>query len=208
MRTIIFSDVHGNLPALKKLLDNETADRWVSLGDVVGYGPWSNECVDIVDDICDIKLKGNHEDYFLDPPPLFHILSSMFYERSSYGFKKHSVIDRWLDESVFGKYILRHTFYNIIVYPDSNIVFSDNLIIGHSHHSSLHEQNGKKLYSVGSVGQNRMHINKIDYLVADSGGIEFKSMTYDISEIIQEMQKRHYDKRCIEYYTQKKVING
>lgn len=205
MRTIIFSDVHGNLPALNNLISKEKADQWISLGDVVGYGPWSNECVDIVNELCFICLRGNHEDYFLDPPPLFHTMGKKFYERSSLKFKKHSVIEQWLDKVDYNGYLLSHTFHSIIVYPDTRVVFDKNLIIGHSHHSSLHEHNGYKLYSVGSVGQNRMHINKIDYLVIDGEDTKFKSILYDVSEVVDEMKKRHYPEECLLYYTQKKI---
>ena len=67
MHVIIFSDVHGNLPALELMLKNEKqADLFISLGDIVNYAPWSNECVQLLETIPNIvKLKGNHEDAYI-----------------------------------------------------------------------------------------------------------------------------------------------
>ena len=67
MKIVVFGDVHGNLPALELMVDDaKKVDQYICLGDVVNYGPWSNECVQFIAEMenC-IKIKGNHEDYFL-----------------------------------------------------------------------------------------------------------------------------------------------
>ena len=64
MRIAIISDIHSNIEALSsihKTLDGERIDRWVCLGDVVGYGASPNECCDIVKDLCEVTLLGNHD---------------------------------------------------------------------------------------------------------------------------------------------------
>jgi predicted phosphodiesterase len=64
MRVAIISDIHGNLPALEatlKEVDDLKADVLYCLGDTVGYGPFPNECLDIVRERCSIVLKGNHD---------------------------------------------------------------------------------------------------------------------------------------------------
>ena len=51
MMLAIISDIHGNLPALEKalnLIKKVKVDNYLFLGDVVGYGPWSNECVELI----------------------------------------------------------------------------------------------------------------------------------------------------------------
>ena len=41
-------------------------DQFICHGDVVNYGPWSDDCVKLLNTIEDsILLKGNHEIYFL-----------------------------------------------------------------------------------------------------------------------------------------------
>ena len=69
MRIAIISDIHSNLEALKtvlKYIENEKISRIICLGDVVGYGPRPNECVDLVREKCERTLLGNHDSASLD----------------------------------------------------------------------------------------------------------------------------------------------
>jgi predicted phosphodiesterase len=64
MRTAIISDIHANLPALEAVLKNigeQQADRIFCLGDIVGYGPFPNECVELVRKHCVYAVRGNHD---------------------------------------------------------------------------------------------------------------------------------------------------
>lgn len=64
MRYGVISDIHGNLPALRtsiETLRGQGVDRFVCLGDIVGYGPQPNECVDVVASLGAICVAGNHE---------------------------------------------------------------------------------------------------------------------------------------------------
>ena len=65
MRLMIFSDIHGNLEALESML-NDAAERnihrHICLGDIVGYGPHPNECIDLVRSLKNCRcLAGNHD---------------------------------------------------------------------------------------------------------------------------------------------------
>lgn len=65
----IFSDIHGNLEALTRVLAvideraaaSASALEIICLGDVIGYGPNPLECLDIVMDRCSVALMGNHD---------------------------------------------------------------------------------------------------------------------------------------------------
>lgn len=64
MRTAIISDIHGNLPALDAVIAaarKRRVDRIVCLGDIVGYGPFPEECVGIVKRECAFVVQGNHD---------------------------------------------------------------------------------------------------------------------------------------------------
>jgi diadenosine tetraphosphatase ApaH/serine/threonine PP2A family protein phosphatase len=64
MRIAILSDVHGNLEALQRVFDSSrqlSVDTVVCLGDIVGYGPFPNECVDLLRQVCRLVVKGNHD---------------------------------------------------------------------------------------------------------------------------------------------------
>ncbi|MBU4333060.1 MAG: metallophosphatase family protein, partial [Candidatus Omnitrophica bacterium] len=64
MKYGIISDIHGNLEALKEVLavcKQESVDKYLCLGDIVGYGPNPNECIEIVQDIGAVCVAGNHD---------------------------------------------------------------------------------------------------------------------------------------------------
>jgi diadenosine tetraphosphatase ApaH/serine/threonine PP2A family protein phosphatase len=64
MRLGIFSDVHANLEALQAVLSayqQTQIDRYICLGDTVGYGANPNECCQIVRDLADLVVLGNHD---------------------------------------------------------------------------------------------------------------------------------------------------
>lgn len=65
MRLAIFSDVHSNLPALTEVLADITAagvdDRYC-LGDLVGYAPWPNETLELLQREDVPIVMGNYDD--------------------------------------------------------------------------------------------------------------------------------------------------
>jgi len=62
LRYLIVSDIHGNLAALEAVLaDAPVFDELWCLGDLVGYGPNPNECVERIQDFPHISLAGNHD---------------------------------------------------------------------------------------------------------------------------------------------------
>jgi predicted phosphodiesterase len=64
MRVAIYSDIHGNLEALSSVLKDmkrEEVDKKYCLGDIVGYGPNPNECIETVKENAEIILAGNHD---------------------------------------------------------------------------------------------------------------------------------------------------
>lgn len=63
MRVLIISDIHANLAAFETVLADAKNDWdyvWC-LGDVVGYGPDPNECVELLRTLPHLCLAGNHD---------------------------------------------------------------------------------------------------------------------------------------------------
>jgi len=59
---LVTSDIHGNLAALEAVLDDAPDfDELWCLGDVVGYGPKPNECIQRVRGFPHTSLAGNHD---------------------------------------------------------------------------------------------------------------------------------------------------
>ena len=64
MRIAVVSDIHGNLPALEAVferVDQLKAGAIICLGDTVGYGPFPQQCLDMVRRRCTVVLQGNHD---------------------------------------------------------------------------------------------------------------------------------------------------
>ena len=58
----IIADIHGNLEALEAVLGClPRVDRLICVGDIVGYGPNPNECIDLVRKMNIAAVSGNHE---------------------------------------------------------------------------------------------------------------------------------------------------
>jgi len=64
MRYGIVSDIHGNLEALESVLgelEKRQVDSILCLGDLIGYGPNPNECVELIKERAEVVLAGNHD---------------------------------------------------------------------------------------------------------------------------------------------------
>ena len=64
MRYCVFGDVHGNLEALDAVVADarrQGVDRYVCVGDIVGYGASPSECVDRVQGLTTQVVAGNHD---------------------------------------------------------------------------------------------------------------------------------------------------
>lgn len=68
MRYAIFTDIHANLEALEAVLakidelaKDEPIEQIWFLGDLVGYGPNPNECIDALRERTDVIIAGNHD---------------------------------------------------------------------------------------------------------------------------------------------------
>ena len=63
MRVLVMSDIHANLTALQAVLTAaEEYDAVWCLGDLVGYGPDPNECIEVMASLPNLTcLLGNHD---------------------------------------------------------------------------------------------------------------------------------------------------
>ena len=76
MKYAVISDIHGNIIALKKaleLINQENVDKIICLGDIIGIGTRSDDCVKLLLEYKDklICVRGNHEERFLFGVPEF-----------------------------------------------------------------------------------------------------------------------------------------
>ena len=69
MKIAIISDIHGNIYALRNIIDkidDEKVDFIICLGDLVGYGPHPNEVVSFIKRKNILCIKGNYDASVVD----------------------------------------------------------------------------------------------------------------------------------------------
>ena len=70
MKIALLADIHANLEALETTLiaaEKAGADRFVSLGDVVGYGLDAVACLNRLKEVEAVCILGNHDQAMVDP---------------------------------------------------------------------------------------------------------------------------------------------
>ena len=70
MKYLIFSDIHSNLEVFEKLISLKKireVDKYIFLGDLVGYGPNPNETIDLFREFKNVySIRGNHDKVIAD----------------------------------------------------------------------------------------------------------------------------------------------
>ena len=215
MKYLIFGDVHGNLPALELVLKQEkyNYDCIICHGDVVNYGPWSNECVLLLNSLSNaIMIKGNHEQYFIDGAYNgTHPIARDFFNFCYPKFKVTNLIEKYVSHADVSTYRIQHTILNKYIYSNTELEANSldrDYIIGHSHQQFERIIGKFRLINTGSLGQNRSYINLAEYILYDdiSNKIEKKNIVFDIKSIIDHMTTKGYSKQCLEYYKNKRII--
>jgi predicted phosphodiesterase len=213
MRIAVLSDIHGNLEALNSAVDyieKNEIDEICCLGDIVGYGPNPNECVEIISEKCTTVVIGNHDhavigltstEYFNDFAKLSTYWTSNILTEENKEFLSSLEFTSRKDDILFvhstpsdppmWHYILseidaRHELGHF----EEKICF-----IGHSHFPIIFHTNGfsrksklkleeaqRYIVNVGSIGQPRDGNPKTCFCVYDDNKqeIEYIRLNYDI----------------------------
>jgi putative phosphoesterase len=176
MRIGIISDIHSNLEALEAILQRiklENVERLYCLGDIVGYGPNPNECVEKVRELCHVSIMGNHDAALMGAAPIHYFNS---YARSAVEWTNR-VISR-SNMEFLSSLPMTHSEERILMVhatplnpeawdyihspDDANGHYhamqdKQTAFIGHSHIPRIFEQKetGKRIINIGSVGQPR-----------------------------------------------------
>jgi len=207
----IFSDVHGNLPALETFITStiDQVDSYVCLGDVVNYGPWNDKCLEMVCTLPGIHfLEGNHERLFLGIDAVDEEIALVreFYEFSSKSFSRGDLISNLPITYQLGSFTCTHTIgESEKIHPDTQIEIDKNYMIGHSHHQFRIQRLEKEIINCGSIGQNRKWIDSMNFALMDTSSrvITLCEGPYHFDALIKEMENQGYPQNCIDYYLSK-----
>lgn len=210
MKVLVFSDIHSNLEAIRKIVGTESYDKAIFLGDIVDYGPNPAEVLDIVLEEADFIVQGNH-DYAVATgddchcAPAMHDLSEL--TRSEISMKLLSESDRKrlaalgteAVAEIDGKKILMvhaspgNPLFGYLFSTEAEMVWKkqeyrkyDFIMVGHTHFPMFYRG---KIINPGSSGQPRDGIWKPMYAVMDteSGDVTFKRFEYDRDSMLKKL---------------------
>lgn len=98
MKIGLISDIHANREALDAVVEHlrgQSVDRVFCLGDVIGYGPDPEYCIDVVRELCELTLMGNHDE------GLFHGAEGFNpHARSALEFTRRRLRPHWYSSRV------------------------------------------------------------------------------------------------------------
>lgn len=208
MMIAVISDVHGNYPALKSVLnkiDNLGCERIISLGDVSGYYCMVNECIDEFRKREIINILGNHDYYVLglgDCPRSYTVNRITEYQRKVITKENLEFLSKsipYLDNGFISarhggwkdpldEYVKNFDFKKCI----GNIKIYCS---GHSHIQSMEKKDDIVYFNPGSVGQPRDNDNRAAFAVIDGNEVKLYRVEYNIDEIAKKMKEAGFEKR-------------
>lgn len=212
----IISDVHGNYPALKAVLneiDNLNCTNILSLGDVCGYYCMVNECIEELRMRDVINIMGNHDYYIANNEKCGRSYTAnlcLEYQRKIIKNDNLTWIKKSVSKYCSPDFCAVHGGWNDYLdeYID-DFSFLDKetkikyYISGHTHIQKL--VRGKKAVYVnpGSVGQPRDYKNTAAFcLIDDNQEIILKRVKYDIDLMSKKMKEVGFPERvslCLYY---------
>jgi diadenosine tetraphosphatase ApaH/serine/threonine PP2A family protein phosphatase len=216
MRIAIISDIHSNLEALTKaieIIDAQSADKIVCLGDIIGYGANPNECLDIVRRRCTIVIKGNHEEALLDNTMAEDFTHNA---RLAIEWTRHQITEENLDYLRSLSLVSRSNDVLFVhaspcdpaewtyIFEEESAAraigcFSESLcFIGHTHVPAIFSINGyasrmtkdeRYLVNVGSVGQPRDRNTQLSFGIFDTDTWIYENIRapYDVETTVKKI---------------------
>jgi predicted phosphodiesterase len=217
----ILSDIHANLPALEAVIadaESRGCSRFISLGDVVGYGAQPGECIDLLQSIKVTNILGNHDSYItlaencprsrvvtqiidyqrtiLSPQQVAWLCGSISQLREEGNLFLHGGPDDPRDQYLYK--VSEET-----VPRDVRWLFS-----GHTHVQIRADFNGRGYCNPGSVGQPRDGDCRAAYATLDGETLQLHRVTYDIDRAVAAMKAAGFEPFCYENLYQGAQIGG
>ncbi|HVU26461.1 MAG TPA: metallophosphoesterase family protein [Verrucomicrobiae bacterium] len=212
MKVLIISDVHGNWPALRTVLEAESdAEQIICLGDLVNYGPMPVECVAWAkENSWALFLQGNHDRALgLDTDP--HCSAAYAALAAATQRITERLLAPELKEFLAGLkpsarfQIDKATFFACHATPkdplyhymppnaavtlwESEIIVAqhpDFLLFGHTHLPMRTRFRRTLVVNPGSVGQPKDGDPRAAYAIWEDGDVTLHRTAYDIQETIR-----------------------
>ena len=214
VKSLILSDIHGNLAALEAVLDAEGSwDEVLFLGDTVIGGPQPNEVLDILRSLSGIFLLGNHDsqalntdlhERFTDPHKLWcqwirrvltpenlrfieSLADTQAITRAAIDIRLiHGQLPKDYDHNCRDRYIWPDT-------PEESLApfleqYDESVVLhGHSHVQYRRRIGNQELINPGGLGQPRLGQPLACYAVLTDGQIDLRAVPYDFEKTAAAM---------------------
>lgn len=217
----ILSDIHANLPALESVIADAKllgCKRFISLGDVVGYGAQPGECIDLLQSIGAMNILGNHDSYITrdENCPRSRIVSQIIdYQRSILSAAQVDWLKRSVDSLREGDVLYVHggpdDLKDQYLYTVSRDTVPDGVswfFSGHTHVQVIADFRDCAYCNPGSVGQPRDGDPRAAYAVMDGHDVKLRRVAYDIERAVAAMKAAGFEAFCYENMFKGTQIGG
>jgi putative phosphoesterase len=194
----LISDVHANSVALSAVLEDMPAvDALVHAGDVIGYGPSPNECIELLQEYEARSVRGNHDEAVFDGP--------VYDTGDEYAQRTLTPENReWLANCPAEMTLFDEQLKIIHGNPDERFRYTypaefraelldgeDALVLGHTHKQAKAEFGDGVIVNPGSVGQPRDGDDRAAYAVLDLevGSVTLARVPYDIQQVAERIDE-------------------
>ena len=213
MKLAIISDIHGNIYALMKALediDEQKVDKIICLGDLVGYGPHPNEVVALIKRREISCIKGNYDASVVDGDYTYIRNTSINSFSLPWTSSEVRVANKYFLDSLPTS--LKYTFngvnflfthgspnaINDYLFEDStntidvmNKLEDDVLVCAHTHIPCSKKYGNKLFINVGSVGKPKIGKPNPTYAIIeinDAGevNVTFRYLDYEFKRIVKD----------------------
>jgi len=219
----VFSDIHSNLEALENVLTKITkqnVDGYICCGDIVGYGPEPNECIEKIKKLKNLKIvTGNHDratvglfdiEWFNDNAKAAVLWTSSQLTEENKKFlgelpekiiEENFTVVHGSPREPINEYLIKSSD----MYENLNFFETQICFIGHSHYPFIYSSEkdiaklqenepieiiSKSIINPGSVGQPRDGDNRACFLILEDNKITFHRVEYEIERVQTKMREK------------------
>ncbi|WML33721.1 metallophosphoesterase family protein [Clostridium sp. OS1-26] len=223
MKIAVISDVHGNLEALKAALESIEklkVDTIVCLGDLVGYGPYPNEVIELIRDQKIMNILGNYDAAVLEEK--FNYIRDNEVNKFCMPWaakelkEENRLYLRSLPRQIVLEFENKKIYFvhgsirsiNEYLKEDSReveevmkIFEGDILVCAHTHIPYKKFYGNKLLLNDGSIGKPKIGRSNGTYLIIDIDKEKIESeiveFTYDYEKTARAMEEKKIHASCI-----------
>ena len=226
MKIALVSDVHANLPALEAVMAHARArgvEEFWSLGDIVGCGPFPDECARLLSDSFRYSVQGNHDvralPYWRDrrkekearDPDKAAIVE---WTRTNCSRKTQAYLQDL--PSVMTVVVRGHKIqltHSLSEEPSGQILPGTRLVLsGHTHGASDRRIRGIRCINPGTAGSSFDGDARAAYALLEIGeqsvDVVFERVVYDCARVGRAMKERGFPARSIRAFSAARSLDG